>query len=686
MQVRVGVDVGGTFTDVSLFDPDSGTVHVFKLLSTPHDQSVAIVDGIRAILDQAGASPADVVYLAHGTTVATNALLEHKGARVGLITTRGFADLLDIGRQKRPSLYDLFADKPPAIVPRYLREEVAERLRSDGTVLVPLDPDEVEAAVESLARRGIEALAICFLHAYRNPEHEARARDVAEGTAPHLYVSASHEVAPEFREYERFSTTVINAYLGPVMSRYIKNLGDRVRDLGVAVEPFVTQSNGGIISLRTVQDNPVRTALSGPSAGVVGASYVARTAGFEDIITFDMGGTSTDVCLVKSGTPTVSSQRSISGYPIRVPMVDIHTIGAGGGSIAWIDPAGALRVGPESAGARPGPAAYGLGGDRATVTDANVVLGRLNPRYLLGGRVAIDYAAAERAVGRLAQGLGVPAVEAAMGVLRVVNSNMARAIRAVSVDKGEDPRSYVLLAFGGAGPVHAAELAAELGMSTVLVPTRPGILCAMGLLATDLRSDYVRSRVLPAVPEAVPEVNRVFAEMEALAGDWLDREGVPPEKRRFVRSVDMRYSRQNHELPVAVPDGEFTVQVLEQVVGDFHLGHEKNYGFADPSSPVHFVNFRLVAMGDAPKLPIAALAKGTGTPPPDAVLERRPVFFPAAGDYVETPVYARDHLRAGDRFEGPAIVEQLDTTTVVPPGCAVTVDAYGNLVVEVGRA
>ena len=484
---RVGVDSGGTFTDVCLVNDATGEIRVWKVPSTPDDPSRAIALGVvEGLRESADAPPGDVSYFGHGTTVATNALIQHRGAVTGLITTDGFRDLLEIGRQRRPHLYDLQADKPLVLVPRARRYEVRERLRHDGRVEAALDASQVRAAARALRGAGVDAIAICFLYCYVDPRHEREARGIVEAECPGVFVTCSHEVAPEFREFERLSTVVVNAYLGPVMAGYLERLGPRLAEVGIAAAPHITQSNGGVMSFDAARVEPVRTVLSGPATGVVGGLEVGLAAGLRHVITFDMGGTSTDVSLVEDGRAKLAGEVEVHGYPLRAPALDIQTVGAGGGSIAYVDAGGLLKVGPRSAGAAPGPVCYGLGNEEPTVTDANVVLGTLNPEHLLGGRMKIDRGRAESAIARLGRQVGLDVMTTAQGIVSIVTSTMARAIRVISVQRGHDPREYALVAFGGAGPLHAARLARELEIPRVLVPRHPGILCALGLLLSDL--------------------------------------------------------------------------------------------------------------------------------------------------------------------------------------------------------
>lgn len=681
MAWRIGVDSGGTFTDVCLFDEETGKLDIWKVPSTPDDPSRGITDGVSEGLASVGTTARHVAFLGHGTTVATNALIELRGVRTGLITTDGFRDLLEIGRQKRPSLYDMNAEKPEILVSRDRRLEVPERLKNDGSIDMALDEDRLRAAIRSLSEADVKAIAVCFLYGFLNTAHEARVIEILREELPDVFVSASHEVAPEFREYERMSTTVVNAYLGPVMQRYIQRLQQRLQDLGILVAPQLTQSNGGVIGFDMAARLPVRTVLSGPSTGVVAAQAIGKMAGYDNIITFDVGGTSSDVALLQGGTCKLTGEANVHGYPIKAPMLDIHTVGAGGGSIAFVDSGGLLKVGPRSAGADPGPVCYGKGNTEATVTDANIVLQTLNPIEILGGRMKVKRELAVEAVQRLADQLGLGLMETAQGIISVVTANMAKAIRVISVQRGHDPRDYALMAFGGAGPLHAARLAKELDISRIIVPRTPGTLCALGLLLTDLRSDFAVSRLLRLGPEALGDVRDGFEVLEKQANAWFREEKIEAVRQVAKRTADMRYVGQNYELQVAVPAGPIGEETFKALVEGFEQAHFQRFGFIAEGEPIQIVTLRVEAAGTVNKAEFSR-QPDAGPACEGAIIGSRPVYMDELKDFVACPVYARDKLRAGNRIEGPAIVEQMDTTTVILPDMHAIVDPYLNLILE----
>lgn len=666
-----GVDVGGTFTDVVLFEPDSGALRVHKVPSTPADQSKGVVAGLEQVLpDLTGLSRLD-----HGTTVSTNALLEGNGATVALITTAGFRDTLEIGRTRRmlPSVYDPTFVRPPPLVPRPLRFEVAERLDKDGAVLVPLDDAAVETLARSLRRRGVEALAVCFLHAYANPDHERRALDALRRAAPQIAITASHLVVPEFREYERFSTTVINAYLLPIMVRYLSTLGAALasRHYGGAV--YTMASNGGTMDLETAQRLPIRTILSGPVGGVTGALWIAAAAKVTDFVTCDMGGTSTDVCLIEHGRPATINETAFIGYPIKGRQIDINTVGAGGGSIAYVESGNTLRVGPRSAGATPGPACYGHGGTEPTVTDANIVLGRIGNRRL-GGAIKPDVDLARAAVDTLAERLGVAnTVRMADGIIRVAVAQMASAIREITIERGYDPGDFTLVAFGGAGPMHATLLAEEIGMSEVLIPIFPGNLSALGLLASD--------QVYESVWTSLCQLDSLDLVALATARDAhvadgrreLARRGFTDDAMRFAHALDMRYARQAFEITVEMTEEVWTVESLRRA---FLATYEHHYGHADAAGEIEVVNIRTSIIGINRKPAVPRLRRRKGTIG-DAIIVRRDAWFDET--QVNVAVYERDKLPIDTPFDGPAIIEEDGSTTVITPGWTARIDRSGNL-------
>lgn len=681
MGYMIGVDVGGTFTDFSVFDSETKRLFHYKHSSTPDDPSRSIVSGIHYILESEGIDPVAVEYLAHGTTVATNALIEKRGARMGLITTKGFKDLMEIGNQKRPSLYDLLKEKPESLIPSGLKCEVEERLLHDGSVKIPLNEEDVRKAVRFFQEQNVTTIAVCTLFSFINPAHERRIREIILEEYPGAYVSISSELVSEFREYSRMSTTVLNAYLGPVMKKYVENFQNSVRESGIAVAPYVTQSNGSIISIAETVECPIKTAVSGPSAGVVGATYIGRQCGIDKIITFDMGGTSADISLIKDGKAQVSYERMVEGYPARIPMIDIITVGAGGGSIAAIDEGGALKVGPRSAGAVPGPACYMRGGENPTVTDANILLGKLNRHKILGGRMDVDWNLAHDAIQKkISEKSALSVEDAAAGIISVVNSNMVRAIRVVSVERGYDAREFTLMAFGGAGPLHACEVARELGITQVLLPPAPGTLCSLGLLMADTRFDLSQSYIMIAEAQNLSEMNRIFSQLTEEGDKMLENEGIAKEDRAFVYSLDCRYERQNYEITVEIPTGEITEEVLAGLVEQFHQEHERSYGYYDQKKKIQMVNYRVGAIGtiDKPDLSEHPVEENPQVPAP---VEVRKVRFEGSSEYLDTNIYQRTQLPCGCTVSGPAIIEQMDSTSIIPPGWRAYNDPFLNLIV-----
>ena len=700
-QYRLGVDVGGTFTDAILLNESTGEVRTGKVPSTPSDPSEGFLNVVDRMLGGGSVRAEDVRYVVHGTTVATNAIIEGDLARTAFVTTDGFRDLLEIQTGIRPTLYDLQFEKVKPLVPRYLCFGVPERLDFRGDVLVELDEEAVREVVGKLRDEGVESVSVCLLHSYINPEHERRIGEIIQEELPSVLVSLSSDVAPEFREYFRASTTVINAAIRPVVSRYLGKIRDRVRGSGVTGELLVMQSSGGVLTFDAASNRPVFMVESGPAAGVIAASELGKSLGYEDVISFDMGGTTAKVGLVEGGMPRVTKDYEVggtasttehgsrgSGYPIRTPVIDLVEIGAGGGSIAWIDSGGILRVGPRSAGADPGPVCYGLGGSEPTITDANLVLGRISAEYFLGGEIELDVEAARRAIEeKCAERLGMSVEEVALGIVEIANNAMVGALRRVSVQRGYDPREFLLVAFGGAGPVHANRLVAELEMPRVLVPMSPGTTSAMGLLVTDIKHDYSVALIRRIDEVDLRLVEEQFERMVSDGRGALAREGVGNEEMRFVRQADVRYVGQSYELTIPLPEG-----VLGEVLGDrevaevlgrFHTEHERAYGFMAEEEPVEFVALRLSAIGEISKPKVREVGEGVGGSD-SAVKEVRRVYFAESGGYVDCRVYDRYKLRCGDVIEGPGIVEEVDSTVVVHPRWRGDVDGFGNLWLAVG--
>lgn len=684
MSVIVGVDVGGTFTDFYLRDSASGRINVYKTSSTPANPADAILAGLEAIIAAGYADRESISRISHGTTVATNALLQRTGAPVSLIVTEGFRDLLEIGRQTRPHLYSLQIDAPEPLIPRERRFEAPERIGADGKAPRPLADEAIEALVRQVRESGSEAVAVCLLFSFMNPEHEQRLR-AALDAAGCAFVSISSDVQPEFREFERMSTTVLNAYLQPLMAGYLSSLERATRTSASNATLRINQSSGGLMSASQAAKFPIRTALSGPAAGAVGAAFVARTANRNNVITLDMGGTSADVCLIRNMKFSVSYEGSVGGFPIRLPMADVNAVGAGGGSIAWLDRDGLMKVGPQSAGARPGPACYDKGGTLPTVTDANLLLGRLSPAGLLEGQLPLRADRAEGVYRELAALIDKSVIATAQGCIDIVVANMVRAIRTISVEKGHDPADFSLLAFGGGGPLHARAVAASLGIREIIVPLHPGILCAQGLLAADISESFVTTRRLRITPAAYPGIAEALRALAARADDWYTAEDAPPQDRSVDATLDMRYVGQNYELSVPIDHAAFLSMpaeaAIELIKCAFAIVHQTQYGSSDSGAAVEVVNVRVTARVkhadlscDAKKPSVKAIEPVSRT--------RRPVYF-SAPEPVDCPVYARRDFLPGMTLQGPAIIDQLDTTTVLYPGDRLVVDAAENLLIEV---
>ncbi|MEA2512670.1 MAG: N-methylhydantoinase [Thermomicrobiales bacterium] len=689
--LRVGVDIGGTFTDLLLFDTDSGEFFLGKVLTTPDDPSRAVQEGIRELLHTSSRNPAGVGQIVHGTTLVTNALIERKGARTALLTTKGFRDAVEIGREHRYDLYDLFLELPKPLVPRALRFELDERVLSDGTILTPLEPDETARAIELLRREGIEAVAVCLLHSYQNPTHERQVVEEIARSAPDLIVSASADVVPEIREFERASTTIANVYVRPLVSTYLGRLTDGLQELGIDGSLFVMLSSGGVCTVETAARYPIRLVESGPAAGALAAAHYGRLTGRPSLLSFDMGGTTAKCCLIDDGKPSVSAEFEVSrvyrfkkgsGLPIKVPVIELIEIGAGGGSIARVDALGLLKVGPDSAGAVPGPACYGRGGTDPTVTDADLLLGYLDPEFFLGGQMRLDRDAAERAVSTLGERLGLGPIETAWGIHQVVNEQMAGAARIHAIEQGKDPRSYPVFAFGGAGPVHAYRVAEILRASELVVPLGAGVTSTVGFLVAPLAFDFVRSYVgrLDALDWDV--VSERFGEMEREGFEILRSAGARDVDIVMTRTAELRYVGQGHQVSVSVPSGPLDDAAGPLLEARFEEVYRALYGRVATGNPVEAINWRLVASAPTPEVPLHRPARPSTGQAPNPRKGARSAFLPESRSFESVPVYDRYALAAGATFEGPAIVEERESTVVVGPGAQVEIDDLLNLVVK----
>ena len=680
MPHRLGVDVGGTFTDLMLINDETGEFHRTKTPSTPADPSEGVLTGVRRICGEAGIGPGDLAYVMHGTTVATNAVLEEKGARVGLITTQGFGQILDLARSQTPGPLAgwIIMQKPEPPAALQDTREARERMSARGEVVEPVDHEQVAAAVQELVDGGIEALTVSLINSYANPAHEREIKELVRRRWPELPVTVSSDVLPEFREYERTLTACMNSYVRPRVQGYVRNLESALKQLGVTGEVNILRSDAGLMTTQIAQENPIYGILSGPSGGVAGALFVARKAGFGDILTFDMGGTSTDVALCQNGQPTIARETELGYFRVKVPSVNVHSIGAGGGSIAHVPQiTRALRVGPQSAGADPGPACYGRGGEDPTVTDANVIVGHLPPQ-LLGGEMQLDVEAAEAAVGKIGGQLGLDLHEAAEGILDIVNENMAGALRLVSIQRGYDPRDFALVAFGGAGPLHANAVAQIMGSYPVLVPPAPGLLNANGDLVADFRDEFARTLIRTIDTVSGEEIMRMLEELGEEAKAWLRREGIGEGDQRLSFNVDMRYYRQGYEIPVEIDPRLLSGDGTQMLADRFNALHEQFYGYKMEGTTSEIVNLRAVGLGKVPEPELPAGEPGPGDAS-GAVIDEHEVFF--RGGWLPTRIYDRARLAPGHRFDGPAIVTEFDSTTVVLADHVVAVDRNRNLLI-----
>jgi N-methylhydantoinase A/oxoprolinase/acetone carboxylase beta subunit len=684
---RLGVDVGGTFTDLIYVDDESGRTEIFKLPTTPDDPSRGTVDGIARLMAAVGITAADLDQVFHGTTIATNIVIEHDGARVGMITTEGYRDILHIARHKKPFNFSNYQELPwqahPLVRRRY-RLTVAERIAADGTVLVALDEQRAREQVLRLKEAGVEAVAVCFLFSFLNDVHERRVAEIVREEFPEAFLSVSSEVLPQYREYERFSTVALNAYVGPKVASYVRRLEEQLRERGVRSGLHLMTSASGVATASGAVERPVNLLMSGPVAGVVGGIWVGRQAGFENVITLDVGGTSADIGLAQSGTLRMKHllDTRVGPYQAMIPMVDVDTIGAGGGSIAYVDGGGIFRAGPRSAGAVPGPAAYGRGGTEPTLTDAMLNLGWLDPGDFLGGGMSLDADLARAAFAGVAEALGMSIEQASMGAIRISSALMVQSIEENSVRKGFDPRDFALVAEGGAGPAFAAAIAVEVGTPAVVVPPYPGVTAAMGLLATDVVYEYVATTYQRMSTLEVAGFQARFEELEEQARRQLADDGIPEERWVIQRLADCRYVGQGYELRIPLPSGDVDETWKSQVVGDFHDAHQREYSRRFEGSDVEIPNIRVRGVGLMPPLVVPEIEKGAEVPG-GALRQERPAWFEVDGELRALPTrfYVRGALLAGNRIEGPAIINQYDSTTVVPPGLVSEIDRFGNIVI-----
>ena len=688
-QYFIGVDIGGTFTDVVLAESVTHRLFTAKTLTTPDRPGQAVISAMQDALAQAQATPADVQRVVHATTLATNLILERKGSRVAYVTTKGFGDLFVIGKERvvGADRYNVFLEKSPPLVSRRLTLEVAERVNRLGEVVVALDKREVVEGLTQLARERPQAVAICFFHSYVNPAHERAMAELVRECLPGVYVALSSEVWPEFREYERASTTVMSAYVGPTISNYVEALDAELRKMGLSGSFEIMQSNGGVMSAAAVARKPVYSVESGPAAGVIAAAHLGKMCDRSNIISFDMGGTTAKAGLIRHGKPSIthdfrvgshlSSGFRAGGYPIKIPVIDLAEVGAGGGSIAWVDAGGVLQVGPLSSGAAPGPACYGFGGEEPTVTDANLLLGYLDPAYFLGGRMRIYPERSQAAMALLAKKLGMDTVEVAKGIYEIANTHMGSAIRVVTIQRGIDPREFAVMAFGGAGPVHAVKVAEQFEIPNVIVPVSPGLASAFGLLVSDMAEDYVATSIMDGHEADAARIEQLLGNLEHNGRAALRVQGVTESDILIQRLFDVRFKHQSHELSVPIPDGPISAATINAAEEGFRALYHELYGVL-PNDPCQFVNFRVRATGIVRKPELSRGTPGDGKPS-RALKGTRQAYFRESAGFIETRVYDRARLRPGDLLIGPSIVEEPDSTTVCPPGYVVRVDEYLNL-------
>ncbi len=682
---RVTVDTGGTFSDFVFFNEETGEISITKVSSTPKEPFQAVLNGVQELLDQ-GVAAKDISFFCHGTTVGTNTLLEGKGARTGLLVTAGFRGIYEVMEQTRgygPATYDLFFEKPKLLAPPYYTEEIPERVDFRGEVLKPIDIESALQAIRSLKKKQVESVAACLLFSFLNPSHELKIKEIMEKEFPEASLSLSCEVLPQIREFYRMSTTVINAYIAPVVGRYLARLEGRLREMGVTTPKlYIMQSNGGVSTFQGSAKKAAATVLSGPAGGVIASLGISQRAGIKNIITFDMGGTSCDVALISDGNPVITTQGRINQRPISLPMLDIHTVSAGGGTIARIDAVGGLQVGPDSAGADPGPISYDRGGQEVTITDANLVVGVLNPDKFLGGKMKLNRAKAEKLLEeKIARPLGLNLLEAADGILKIINVKMEEAIKAVSSQRGYDIRDFTLVAFGGGGPMHAGKIALDLGIPSLLIPFAPGVTSALGLLLSDVKHDYVRSKLVALKEIDLEEVNRLFAQMMEQARADLRAEGFNDNEMALHASLDLRYAGQGYELTVPSPIPPLKPADLDLMRRRFDSQHEQAHGHKAESEPVELVSLRLVSTGLVPQAKLSPV-KPTGRTLEAAKSGERKIFFGKEHGMLNCHIYSRNLLEPGHKITGPAVIEQMDTTTAIHPEQEAVVDSYGNMIVK----
>ena len=678
--MRVSVDVGGTFTDVIVLDEDTGNIRLEKVATTPHNPAEGVLEGF----EKAGATPQKIGYFVHGTTLGINAMLTRSGARVAICTTRGFRDIYLLGRTSRDPMYDFKYKKPESLVPRYLSYEIDERLNYKGEVLTPFDRDQAREVVRAIKSQGIQSVAVCFLHSYANPDHEVAMREVLESEAPEISVTLSHELSREYREYERISTTVIDAYVKPITRTYLTRLDDELRNGGFAGQFLMTRSGGGAMTLDTAKNQPVHLVLSGPAGGVIGAAALGKLIDQPNAITFDMGGTSLDASLIADGNVTIENQQEFQTLPISIPTIDIHTIGSGGGSIAWLDEGGHLQVGPKSAGADPGPACYDKGGEEVTFTDAALAIGYLDADNFLGGEITIKPELAEAAIQKLAGPLGMSVKDVAAGIVHISEAKMAGAVRVISIERGYHPKDFALFAFGGGGAFVAANIARELGIPKAIIPPGPANFSALGMLMVDVVHDYAQTSVMPLHGMDTDLVNGIYGDLLEQGNQALDADGFGADQRAYLPTAELRYRGQEHTVNVPMPSLELNADHIPQIVDSFNAQHQQQYGHSMMEDPIDIVTLRLRVVGLLPRPSLPQIDAAVGDVS-TAHKGNRAVYNRQSQGTVDYAVYDREKLGVGHQIEGPAIIEEASSTTLLHAGDVLTVGSYGELHIEIGQ-